>query len=304
MEISKITLGTVQLGLEYGIANKTGKPTLENAFKILDAAINGGISSFDTSAEYGDSEEVLGSYFKSHPEKDPFICTKLKLDSLKDHESSLVEKTIYFFVERSMKRLGINRIPVCLLHNPNDLSRFGRTVPDTFKKLADEGYIVSAGASIYTVQEAEKMMENDIYRAVQLPMNLFDVSFYKKGLLQKMYNEGIDVFVRSVFLQGLFFFHPDTLPSELVPYRDLIVKLNRFCAETGIGIKELAFTLVRDTEGIKSIVVGAETPEQITQTIELSKADGVDKEKKRAVMELFSDVDIKELMNSIRSVKK
>ncbi len=84
MKISKITLGTVQLGLEYSIANKTGKPSLENAFKILDAATNGGISSFETSAEYGDSEEVPGNYFRTHPNNDPYICTKfnrLGLDS-------------------------------------------------------------------------------------------------------------------------------------------------------------------------------------------------------------------------------
>ncbi len=304
MEISDITLGTVQLGLEYGIANKTGKPSLENAFKILDAAMKGGITSFDTSAEYGSSEEVLGSYFRSHPGKDPFICTKFKLDTLKDHDSSQVEKTIYYFAERSMKRLGINRIPVYLLHNPNDLFRFGSIVPDALKRLSDEGYIDTAGASIYTVQEAEKMLENDIYKAVQLPMNLFDVSFYKKGLLKKMHDKGVDIFVRSVFLQGLFFLHPDTLPEELVPYRELLVKLNRFSEENSIGIKELAFTFVRDTEGIKSIVAGAETPEQITQTTDLSTAAGIDDEKRKAVMDLFSDVDIKRLMKSIISVKK
>jgi len=62
-DISKYTLGTVQLGMEYGIANKSGKPDMEKSFGIIQAAVDGGINSIDTALLYGDSEVVLGNFF-------------------------------------------------------------------------------------------------------------------------------------------------------------------------------------------------------------------------------------------------
>ena len=63
--ISKITLGTVQLGLNYGINNADGMPSAETAEKVLSQAIDCGITSFDTSSAYGTSEKVLGNYFNN-----------------------------------------------------------------------------------------------------------------------------------------------------------------------------------------------------------------------------------------------
>ena len=49
-------LGTVELGLDYGINNSEGKPSKMQAFELLDTAWNGGIRELDTAAAYGDSE--------------------------------------------------------------------------------------------------------------------------------------------------------------------------------------------------------------------------------------------------------
>ena len=64
-EVSKFTLGTVQLGLDYGMANAVGKPSEEQAFGILDAAFEAGVNSLDTAVAYGTSEEVIGHYLKA-----------------------------------------------------------------------------------------------------------------------------------------------------------------------------------------------------------------------------------------------
>jgi len=61
-KISKLCLGTVQLGLDYGVANREGKPSLEKSLKILDFACERGIRWFDTAQAYGNAEEVLGEY--------------------------------------------------------------------------------------------------------------------------------------------------------------------------------------------------------------------------------------------------
>ena len=54
-----LILGTVQLGLDYGIIKK--KPTIEQSKDILNLAINSNILTFDTAQGYGNSEEILSN---------------------------------------------------------------------------------------------------------------------------------------------------------------------------------------------------------------------------------------------------
>ena len=58
--ISKISLGTAQFGLDYGIANQKGKISFSNAEKIIEFALSKNIKRIDTASAYGDSEKVLG----------------------------------------------------------------------------------------------------------------------------------------------------------------------------------------------------------------------------------------------------
>ena len=74
--LSKLILGTVQLGLNYGVNNSSGKPTLDTAFNILNLAYESGIRTFDTAEAYGDSQEVIGRYIKQFPNKKFKIITK------------------------------------------------------------------------------------------------------------------------------------------------------------------------------------------------------------------------------------
>ena len=78
MNFSPMTLGTVQLGMNYGIANEGGKPSLEKSFSILSAALEGGINTLDTARAYGTSEEVIGQFLKTWKGAVPNIVTKIR----------------------------------------------------------------------------------------------------------------------------------------------------------------------------------------------------------------------------------
>lgn len=81
MNKSRLVLGTAQLGMKYGIANTSGAPAKDEAFAILDAALEGGINTFDTAAAYGESEGVLGAWIGSRAaKKDIYIITKIAGD--------------------------------------------------------------------------------------------------------------------------------------------------------------------------------------------------------------------------------
>ena len=76
-KLSNMTLGTVQLGMNYGIANTTGQPAEEESFAMLGAALKGGVSSIDTARVYGNSEDVIGHFFRQYDGELPFITTKV-----------------------------------------------------------------------------------------------------------------------------------------------------------------------------------------------------------------------------------
>ncbi len=62
LPLSRITLGTVQLSMKYGISNKT-KSSSKITNEVLMTAKELGILSFDTSPQYGNIEMILGKFF-------------------------------------------------------------------------------------------------------------------------------------------------------------------------------------------------------------------------------------------------
>ncbi|NJD03461.1 MAG: aldo/keto reductase, partial [Ruminiclostridium sp.] len=163
LNISKLTLGTVQLGMEYGIANKSGKPDFKTSFRLLQAAVDGGVNSFDTAEGYGDSEAVLGNYLSSETcnIRRPVISTKFEIIPEESISSAKVEKQIYRFMEQSLQRLKISRIPI-YMHNPRDMTKYGKIVPETMGKLKREGLIEKAGVSVYTSVDIDGMLKEDV----------------------------------------------------------------------------------------------------------------------------------------------
>ena len=103
--LSKLVLGTAQFGLDYGINNPKGKISSNEVFKIINFAKENGILFLDTASVYGDSEQVIGEYIKDN-NVNLQIITKIK--NIKE-------------LDNSLRRLNLDEIYGCLLHNFNDL---------------------------------------------------------------------------------------------------------------------------------------------------------------------------------------
>lgn len=95
-----------------------------------------------------------------------------------------------------------------------------------------------AAVSVYTSEEAYEMMQNEIYEAIQVPMNIFDNRLIKSGAFSKLHEANKIIFVRSVFLQGLFFMNPGSLTGNLVNAKDLLLNLNHLADKEGMSIQQ------------------------------------------------------------------
>src|SRR3989338_3372428 len=106
---SRISLGTVQFGLDYGIANKNGKVSRQKIFEILKSAHDGGINCLDTAYDYGDSEDVIGAYLKEHANQFQVVS---KLPALTAYTDGKAEE----FLRLTLQRIGIAKLYGYLVH--------------------------------------------------------------------------------------------------------------------------------------------------------------------------------------------
>ena len=267
LDITVLSLGTVQLGMDYGIHNANGKPSLETSFRILDAAMAAGINTLDTAAAYGNSEEVIGAWLKTIPEDQrPFIVTKAaKLDhsSLDALRADLKER-----VKTSRERLGLSQLPLLMLHNCEDYLCDKENVKLVFEELKASGDILYSGISAYSNHDYGELAASG-FDAVQIPVNIFDWGQIENGGLQKLKDSGMMIFVRSVYLQGLVFQEPETLPAHMAFCKETLVKFRTLCDKYQLSPAVLALSYALTLPGVTSLVLGSETVEQVQQNAQL-----------------------------------
>ena len=304
--VSQITLGTVQLGMDYGIANTGGKPDTTKSFAMLKCALDNGITSLDTARTYGDSEDVIGEFFKTAKRKEtPFITSKLKIGLPLTASRKDVEAAMYSSVETSLEKLGINSLDCLMLHTASDMTDYGDVVSSTLEKMIREGYTSKVGVSVYHMDELDIMLQNDVYTATQVPMSVFDQTLIYKGYLERLEKKDIAVFVRSVFLQGLFFLDPDTITDPLLieyakPY---IETIRKYCMELNMSIAEFAISFIRDLPGVTSLVLGADSEEQVLENIRYINARELSDDIRGALAESFKSVNMEKIMEVLRRPK-
>jgi len=293
MRISRLTLGTAQLGYDYGIANTGGKPDYQKSVDILKLAADSGVNCFDTAPSYGDSEKIIGSFLSSYKNfsEPPVVVTKFT--PIKP-DGKITFQNIYRLVKKqvieSLARLKIKKIPIYLLHDAADINAYGGLVTKSLLKLKDEGLIGVLGASVYDPEDVEMVLKLGTMQAIQVPINIFDHRLIKTGLLEQLKNRGFIIFARSIFLQGLFFLKDSKLPPHLASASTYLKKLQQLAANYGTDIAELALTFVRDLPVISSVVIGAEKPEQVQQNIKLMKSPPMSPKLREEIMSIFSNV--------------
>lgn len=297
MKISKITLGTAQLGTKYGIANVNGKPDFKTAIQILNYSWKNLINTFDTSPVYGNSEKIIGSFIssinKSNIDK-PLVITKLPAINKKDNLNfKFLYNSIKEQIKQSLYNLKIEKIPFYLIHHAPDIFFKEGLIIECLSQLKEEGLIERIGVSVYKTEEVEFSLEFKEINVIQIPINIFDHRFIKAGLLKRLKKKNLIVFARSIYLQGLLFVPPEKLPNNLEFARKQLISLRNLIGDYNIDINKLAFLFVRDLPEITSLVIGAEKIEQISKNLALLNEEPLPNEIRERINNQFSDVDEK-----------
>ncbi len=250
----KLGLGTVQLGMDYGVANSAGRPGSLEAKEILEVAVSSGVVYFDTAPAYGESEEILGN------------CLPDDVGLRVITKTSARGAGIVDVFEASLQRLRRDEVYGLLVHAADDLlGPAGEEVYGALQELKQQGRVAKIGVSVYDQAQLEGIGERFPLDIVQLPVNVLDQRLLRGGNLSALRLRGIEIHARSVFLQGLLLMDSAALPPYFDSVRDHLKRYRAYIGARGWSPLEAALGFLKQQEEIDVIVCGAETSEQLRQ---------------------------------------
>ena len=258
-----LVLGTAQLGMHYGIANRTGKPDLRKAEAIIRIAWENGIRFFDTAQAYGNSEETLGDIL-SRLGLQREIRIISKLDPSLDH---LNHESLGHSIRSSLGRLGISSLYCLMLHREKLLDSLDEGIKESLLHFSKAGFYKKIGISVYTPERARQALRTGICDLIQIPANIFDGRFQRAGIFRLVHSESKTVFIRSIFLQGLLFMEPEEIPPEMLFVEQALLEFDRLSRRYELSRASAALGYVRKKYPDAFIIFGAETPKQVEENI-------------------------------------
>ncbi|MEQ3553181.1 aldo/keto reductase [Pseudonocardia nematodicida] len=279
LTVSRLVLGTMNIG---DTVDRDG------AAAMLDAAAEAGITMIDTANGYAGSrcEEILGGLLRERPGRFD-VASKVGIP----HPDAggappLSAKAIHACVEGSLTRLGVEKLDVYYLHQPDRATPFAETL-ETVAALADAGTIGALGVSNFAAWQIAELRHAAVVAGA--PQPTFSQPLY--NLLARRIEEEYAEFSRTA---GLFdvVYNPlgggllsgrhsfDAPPADgrfgssglATMYRDRywseglfrgVEALSRVAADAGIGLPELALRWLVGNDGVGAVLIGASKVEQL-----------------------------------------
>lgn len=272
---SKLVIGTAQFGLDYGIANTSGRPPAEERQAILAKAIINGANWIDTAHAYGDSETAVGHAL--HAQGLQSRCNLVtKLSPLAQCPADAPATTVCAFVEASlyasMHALRTPTLPVLLLHRASHFDDWKGAAWKRLRQLKADGLIQDLGVSVQNPEELRRALQEPDVSFVQLPLNLLDWRWDEAEVLvtQAKAARSLTVHARSALLQGLLLSSSAEHWQRANCLQASSVQAwlsQQVRAANRASLADLAFAWVRSQEWIDGVVVGMERLEQLDDNL-------------------------------------
>jgi aryl-alcohol dehydrogenase-like predicted oxidoreductase len=266
----KVGLGTVQFGLDYGITNVNGAVSLDEAQKVLAAAWTGGVRVLDTASAYGNSESVLGQLTSN-------TCCNFRVitKTAPQRVERITSEEIRIWREgfnQSLLRLKTACVDTLLVHDADNLLiPGGDRLYDELLRLIDLKQVKKIGFSAYDARQIDAVIDRYKVSAVQIPLNVFDQRLIQSGTLERLSKLGLEIYARSVFLQGLLL-QDSRIPVRFHRWKGFISRYHDFLKSNDIDPISAAIGFVARQPQVNTLLIG------VTSCAELSDCLGAYRE--------------------------
>ena len=258
-------LGTAQIGLDYGISNRDGKPNPEAANNLLNFALNTGVIILDTAAAYGNAEHVIGDSGVSG--KFQIISKLPKIDLNQSNLSSIVETGASI----SLNRLKVNSLYAYLLHSVDDLVSYGEALWEQLETLKSGKKTIKIGYSVYSPEQLNQVYHKFKPDIIQIPMNVLDREFEITGWLQRLKDDGVEVHVRSVFLQGLLLMSKEEQIERFPKHKNIWDEWHKYLRENEITSLEACLSFISNNNLVDETVLGVNSEMELAEIMNIKQ---------------------------------
>jgi aryl-alcohol dehydrogenase-like predicted oxidoreductase len=257
----RLALGTAQFGMEYGIANHSGRINDSDIKTLLKLALESAVDVLDTAIAYGESETCLGNAGVGG------FRVVTKLPALPANCQN-IQKWVHEQVEASLDRLKIDHLYGLLLHHSNDLlSVHGPELYKAMQSVQGCGHAHKIGVSIYSPVYLNELTE--LYRLdlVQAPLNIFDQRLLSTGWLRRLKDLNVEVHTRSVFLQGLLLMGEKSIPPYFSKWNDQFSNWYQYLERNNISSIKACLGFPLSLKEVDLVVVGVDDKSQLLEIL-------------------------------------
>ena len=257
---SQIILGTAQLGMPYGLGKwKHDLMPEGEAFAILDAAWEQGITTLDTSPEYGVAEERIAKYLEENPDKSFHVISKIK--TIPDDDRAVGASLQSWFKSCPFINLNNSASLTLMLHRETDIYR--NAVIEGLTEMKAQAKLFCWGVSVYKETTARYAAETDSCFVVQLPFGVLNQAFGRNGVIELLSKQKKIVMARSVFSQGLLVSYGQNSIKLEEATIHLIDRLHALLTAQNFFINDFAVAVAMHEKGLNHLVLGADTADQL-----------------------------------------
>jgi aryl-alcohol dehydrogenase-like predicted oxidoreductase len=195
--VSVVGLGTWQLGSDWGDVKEA------DAIAVLDAAVESGVTFFDTADVYGDgrSEQLIGRYLKDRPDAGIFVATKMGRRAEQRPENYSLDN-FRTWNDRSRANLGVDTLDLVQLHCPPTAVYSSDALYDALDTMVDEQRIAAYAVSVETCDEALAAIARPGVASVQIILNPFRLKPLEQ-VLPAAERAGVGIIARVPLASGL-----------------------------------------------------------------------------------------------------
>ncbi|MBB0232879.1 aldo/keto reductase, partial [Streptomyces calidiresistens] len=267
----------------------------ERAAATVDAAWEVGIHTFDTAPHYGLglAERRLGAALRDRPRDAYTVSTKVGRllrplpvprgdDLANGFAVPATHERVWDFgaagvrrsLEESLERLGLDRVDIALLHDPDDHARpaLEEAMPE-LHRLRDEGVVGAIGVGMNSTPLLTRFVRETDPDLVLCAgrWTLLDHSALR-DLLPAALEHGVGVVVGGVFNSGLL---ADPRPGATFDYAeapahllDRALRLREVCARHGVPLRTAALRFPFGHPAVAAVLTGGRSPREITEAAE------------------------------------
>jgi aryl-alcohol dehydrogenase-like predicted oxidoreductase len=275
LTVSALSLGTVSLGVDYGIAapGAFGRPSEDDAIALVRAALDRGITLIDTSPAYGNAERIVGVATGHDPRA--IIATKVALPP-GSYVASAFRRTVDVSLEASLRALKRDVIDILQITNATREMIEAPAITDALLDVKERGLVRVLGASVYEESAALAVIRSRAYDVVQIALNVLDQRKLRQ-IIPEAHAAEVGVIVRSAFLKGVLTRKVEYVPEELEALHARAEQArDRLAGGSWERLAKIAMRFCLSEPRVSTVLTGPRTVEELDASLAAEAAGPLD----------------------------